>query len=117
MLENIGAFLDSDVTRRFIAGVEPDGTAWKPSERAQSEGGKTLVDTTALMKSTTHNVLGDDMVEHGVTEIYGAIHHFGGETGRNQATKIEARPIIGIAQRQEARIDKMVTGFMNSWFQ
>lgn len=116
-LDNVGAYLDSDVTRRFIAGTEPDGTPWTPSQRALNDGGRTLVDTGNLMAGVTHNVEGNDAVEHGLTAIYGAIHHFGGKTGRGHKTTIEARPIIGITPVQQPRIDKLLTRFMRSWFE
>lgn len=47
---------------RMYQGVGPDGTPWKPSRRAEREGGKTLIDTTHLEGSLT-----DDPDDKGVT--------------------------------------------------
>ncbi|GAB3021709.1 phage virion morphogenesis protein [Bowmanella dokdonensis] len=112
MLDAIGAYLDSDVTRRFLEGVTPAGTKWPVSQRAKEEGGKTLVDTTVLMSGVTHDVQGDDLL-HGLTEIYSAIHHFGGMAGRGKKVKIPKREILGITGRQQPRIDKIVTNWMD----
>lgn len=115
MLDEVGGYLDSDVTKRFLQGVTPDGQAWLPSQRALKQNGKTLVDSTVLMGSVTHNINGNEL-EHGLTEIYGAIHHFGGQAGRNKSVEIPARTIIGIATKQQARIDKISVRWMESWF-
>lgn len=116
MLDEVGAYLDSDVTERFTQGQTPEGASWLPSQRALAENGKTLIDKGLLRDSVTHNVEGNDL-HHGVTEIYGAIHHFGGEAGRkSRRVNIPARPIIGIAARQQARIDKISIRWMTGWF-
>ena len=107
VLDEIGAFLDTDVTLRFRQELAPDGSKWLPSAAAAERGGLTLTDQRNLAGSVTHNVVGDTL-EHGLGEVYAAIHHFGGETGRNRAVELPARPIIGIADYQAQEIDNII---------
>lgn len=111
MLDDIGAFLDLDVTTRFLSQLSPDGTKWQQSKAAHERGGLTLTDTRALAGSVTHNVFGQTL-EHGLGEKYAAIHHFGGETGRNKAVTLPARPIVGIALYQSAEINNIVSDWL-----
>lgn len=110
-LDDIGAFLDLDVTHRFLSQVAPDGAKWQQSKAALARGGKTLTDTRSLAGSVTHNVVGQTL-EHGLGEKYAAIHHFGGKTGRNKSVTLPARPIIGIALYQENEINNIVSDWL-----
>lgn len=111
LLDDIGAFLDMDVTTRFLQELTPGGTKWKKSKAAAERGGLTLTDNRDLAGSVTHSVYDDELI-HGLGEKYAAIHHFGGETGRNKATKIEERPIIGIEAYQSGVIEEMVSDWL-----
>lgn len=102
-MDNIGAMLVTSVLHRFETGVGPDGTPWKPSQRAIRESGQTLVDQGNLMKSMTH-VAGRDFVEVGTNVVYAAIHQFGGKTGRGHAVELPARPYLGIDAGDRAEI-------------
>ena len=111
MFDEIGAYLDSSVLQRFEDGIGPDGIPWEPSERAEIEGGKTLIDFGHLRDSITH-IASSDGVEHGTNMIYGAIHQFGGQTGRNKSVTMIARPIIGINADDEDEINSIVRDFV-----
>ncbi|KZN30064.1 hypothetical protein N480_03720 [Pseudoalteromonas luteoviolacea S2607] len=111
VLDDIGAFLDMDVTTRFLNELAPDGTRWEQSEAAKARKGLTLTDQRNLAGSVTHNVEGDELV-HGLGEEYAAIHHFGGKTGRGHAITLPARPIIGIEQYQAGAIVETLTGWL-----
>lgn len=115
MLDEVGAFLDSDLTRRFHQGVDPSGNPWKASQRAQAEGGKTLIDTAVLVSGVTHDVQGNTL-RHGLTEIYAAIHQFGGKAGRNRSVTIPKREMIGIKGAQQAGIDRICLRWAKGWF-
>lgn len=115
MLDEIGAYLDSDVTKRFYDSETPDGTKWLPSQRAEAENGKTLIDSTILMKGVTHDIRGQDLL-HGLTEKYAAIHQFGGKAGRGKKITIPKREIIGISGKQQSRIDKISMRWVSNWF-
>lgn len=111
VLDDIGAFLDMDVTTRFLREMTPEGRKWEQSQAAKDRGGLTLTDTRSLAGSVTHNVSYNTLV-HGLGEKYAAIHHFGGETGRNKNVKLTARPILGIAAIQEAEINELIEDWL-----
>ncbi|MBS3796677.1 phage virion morphogenesis protein [Pseudoalteromonas sp. BDTF-M6] len=111
VLDEIGAFLDTDVTLRFMKEQTPEGVKWQQSEAAKDRGGLTLTDKRNLAGSITHNVVGDTL-EHGLGEEYAAIHHFGGRTGRNKATLLPARPIVGIGALQANEIDDIISDWL-----
>ena len=111
VLDEIGAFLDMDVTHRFLNQMAPDGSRWTPSQAAIERGGLTLTDTRNLAGSVTHNVVGQTLV-HGLGEQYSAIHHFGGLTGRNKSVELPARPIIGIEVYQAQEVNHMVENWL-----
>lgn len=110
-LHEIGAFLRTDVTQRFRREQAPDGTRWIKSAAAKKRGGLTLTKSRDLAKSFTYNIEHQGM-EFGSGEEYAAIHHFGGETGRNHSTVLPARPLIGIAQSQEQEIFDIISDWL-----
>lgn len=96
ILDNIGRRLVTSTIRRFEEEKAPDGTPWKPSQRAEEEGGQTLTNTGRLRQSITHRVRGDG-VEVGTNVVYGGIHQFGGEAGRKaHRVTLPARPYLGV---------------------
>jgi phage virion morphogenesis protein len=119
ILDDIGAFLDLDVTERFRNEQAPDGSKWQQSEAARTGKGRdpekpglTLTNTRDLAGSVTHNAE-NNTLEHGMGEVaYAAIHHFGGEAGRNKSVKLPARPLIGIEASQSDAILEMVTDWL-----
>jgi len=73
------AFLGENSTRdRFRRETGPDGVRWKPSQRVQEKGGKTLTKDGHLGDSISSRVDGKAAV-WGVNRIYAAIHQFGGK--------------------------------------
>jgi len=97
----------------FRAGTAPDGTPWKRSYRAESEGGQTLVDTGTLRRSITAAATDVDLVI-GTNLRYARIHQFGGTIraktakalrfqigGRwftRKSVKIPARPFLPLGE-------------------
>lgn len=118
MFDDIGAYLVSYTTKRFLLGVGPDGTPWTPSRRALGDRdgiGKTLVDRGHLRDSITHQVFLDGSgVQVGSDMVYAAIHQFGGDAGRNHAVHLPARPFLGINGEDEAEIDRIVANHMRA---
>lgn len=110
-LDEIGAFLDSDVVMRFTKEQAPDGAKWQQSQAAKIRGGLTLTDQRNLADSVTHNVDGDTLT-HGLGEEYAAIHHFGGKTGRNHSVTLPSRKILGIAAVQEKEINNIIADWL-----
>ncbi|MFW2438061.1 MAG: phage virion morphogenesis protein [Arenicellales bacterium] len=101
-LEMVGSTVD-----RFRTSTAPDGSAWKPVKR----GGTPLVDQGLLRGSITH-LHDQDEVEWGTNSIYGAIHQFGGQAGRNHAVTIDARPYVGVSDDDEELIQDVAYDFL-----
>lgn len=75
--QEIAALGESSTRLRFRSETSPDGTQWKPSLRAQLQGGKTLTASGHLSGSISSRS-GANFAEWGVNRIYAAIHQFGG---------------------------------------
>lgn len=70
--------------------------------------GKTLIDRHHLYDSYVYQ-LTDEGVEIGSALIYAAIHHFGGETGRNgHRFEMTPRPVLGVSTKQETMLGQLV---------
>lgn len=106
-MDEIGRTVVDHTQLRFERGRAPDGTPWRPSLRAAAEGGVTLIDSGQLRSSITHTA-GRTQVEIGTTKIYGAIHQFGGQTGRGHKTTIRARPYLGLDDSDREDIPDIV---------
>lgn len=66
--------------------------------------GKTLLDSRRLSQGYVYQ-LTDTGLEVGNALVYAAIHHFGGETGsKGHRFMLPARPVLGIAARQEREL-------------
>lgn len=114
VMRDIAGHLADTTRERFETERGPGGVPWKPSRRAQDEGGQTLTDRGDLRGSIREN-WGADFAEAGPERsggaaIYAAIHQFGG-TIRPKAKKalsfggrvvaavvIPARPYLGFDQ-------------------
>lgn len=96
-MEEIGGAMVSSTVERFSTSTAPDGTAWKVAQRAEKEGGKTLVDNSVLRNSIGYeaSALG---VLWGTNDIRGRIHQLGGKTGRGHAVNMPARPYLGMSE-------------------
>jgi phage virion morphogenesis protein len=76
LYDNIGAALVRSTRNRFDTGRDPQGSPWPPSIRAIAEGGQTLVDSTRLRGSITHEA-SNSGVEVGTNVPYASTHQFG----------------------------------------
>lgn len=122
-LDKIGAQLVSNTQARFSKGVGPDGVAWKPSLRAQLEGGQTMLDSGQLVSSIAH-LAGRDQVEVGTNKIYAAVHQLGmtihAKNVKNlkfrigdrwvskPSVTIPARPFIGFDDQDKKDVEAIV---------
>ena len=61
---------------RFDRGVSPDGVPWKPSRRAEAEGGQTLLDTGTLASRIAYSTGGSDL-ELRATDRRARVHQLG----------------------------------------
>ena len=71
------------------------GQAWKQSQRAQREQGKTLQKSGQLAASLSTQYT-NDFARIGTNKPYSAIHPIGGQAGRNHKVSIPARPYLPI---------------------
>jgi phage virion morphogenesis protein len=81
----IGQAMVTSTRLRFLAGVGPDGVAWKPSQRVLKHGGQTLILSRRLESSLMSNSSGTS-VEWGSNVVYARIHQLGGVIKRAPRT-------------------------------
>ena len=105
--EDIGEYLVGQIQDRFDQQRLWDGSAMKQSAAAKERSGQALIRKRLLYKSYVYNVTGDG-VEVGSNSAYARIHHFGGNTGRGGKTEIDARPVLGINEADEAWIGNLM---------
>lgn len=127
LFDAIGALLVASTQMRFERGVDPEGKAWPPSLRVLLEGGRTVVDTGALVASITHQA-SDAGVVVGTNSIKAASHQFGAtirpKTARALALSIGGRDVfagevtiprrafLGLDDDDEAMIVEEAEGFV-----
>jgi phage virion morphogenesis protein len=73
MFEDMGEEVLNQVRARFRAQVDPEGKAWERSSRAAARGGKTLIDTSRLLRSITYDADQDRLLV-GTNIAYAAAH-------------------------------------------
>jgi len=115
LMAEIGEYILSETQLNFEQEQTPDGEAWQPSQRASRDNGKTLQDHRHLYDSYTYEAA-NDSVDVGSNSEYAAIHHQGGQAGRNLAVTIEARPALGMNDTMEADIGDMALDFVAEAF-
>ena len=111
MNDEMGQALVAEVQERFDKGQAPDGSQWQQSQRAIDNGGKTLIDSSILLSGITSQANADGFII-GTPEVYGAIHHYGGKTGRNGSVELPARPIFGLEAAQQERLEEVYLGWL-----
>jgi len=99
----IGEYLVGDIQDNFDRQRLFDGSPMPQSKAALKRAGKTLIKDHHLYDSYVFQLARGGVVV-GSNKVYAAIHHFGGETGRGHKTKITARPVMGVGERQQRRI-------------
>jgi len=122
-LNAIGEGLRTSTVERFAEERSPEGKAWKPSIRAEEEGGKTLTKTGTLKTSIRKRVSGSG-VAVGTNDIRAATLQFGdtrtiraknkkyltfkvsGQWRKAESVRVDIppRPFIGISEEDELEI-------------
>lgn len=132
LLDMIGINEAENTRLRFSDQVGPDGQPWKPSIRAQKQGGDTLRDTGRLMNSITHRT-GSDYVEVGTNVPYAAMMHEGGEIHalgggylkfqvagawvQKRSVTIPGRPFLGLDAEGEQEVIGLIDQFLKTRLQ
>ncbi len=129
LLSVLGDVVITQTQLRFRDQQGPDGQPWKPSIRAQEQGGQTLVDTGALRSSITKQVL-DGQVEIGTNLPYANAMQYGlnlvakgkafvfkvvGRWVTLKRISYPGRPFIGINEADEAELNETVGDFMQAF--
>ncbi|MFN3371643.1 MAG: phage virion morphogenesis protein [Sphingomonadaceae bacterium] len=118
----IAGLMESHTRLRFETGEGPDGQAWTPSQRVLAEGGRTLVDTGALLSSIA--AMSDSTsAAVGTNLVYAAVHQKGGRLrpragsgkralktpfGPRAAVNMPARPFLGFGRAEREDIPKIL---------
>lgn len=74
--------------------------------------GKKLQVSAGGLAPSIHSEYGSDFAAAGTNKIYGAIHQFGGQAGRNHAVTIPARPFLGLSDEGESEVLEIVNGYL-----
>ncbi len=127
VMNAIAEGLRTSTLERFRSEESPEGTKWKPSIRAERQGGKTLTKSAGLKNSIKAQADGTGAAV-GTNLAYAATHQFGDErtirakTGRylrfqigdrwvsvpSVRVNIPARPFLGIGREDEEEIKEIL---------
>jgi phage virion morphogenesis protein len=105
--QDIGEYMVGQIQDRFDEQRLWDDSAMKQSRAATARGGLTLIDHRLLYKSYVYQLVSKGLAV-GSDSVYAGIHHYGGDTGRGHKTHIDARPVLGVNERDEAVIGRML---------
>lgn len=124
MWQEIGDSLVTSTAMRFETGRGPGGVPWKPSRRAQREGGRTLIDS-GILRASINRAADADGVTIGTNTRYAAVHQFGvtirAKTSRGlrfrigdrwvtkRTVFIPPRPFLGVDDDDRAEILAIAT--------
>ncbi len=90
----------SALEERFATATDPRGQPWKPSLRAQLEGGQTLSDTGRLRRSFSVRATGSWGFTIGTNVRYAAPHQFGATIVPKRARALRFRLAGGRGRRK-----------------
>lgn len=129
MWQEIGDSLVTSTLMRFETGKGPGGVPWKPSARAQREGGRTLIDS-GILRSSINRAADADGVTIGANVRYAATHQFGAtiraktsgglrfRIGDRWVTKrqvfVPPRPFLGVDNDDRAEILAIATDHLQA---
>ena len=92
LMRQIAGIMHNAVEENFQQEGRPK---WKPSKRAQIQGGQTFQDAASLASSISQKYTKDSAIV-GTNKVYAAIHQFGGKTGSliSHMVQIKATEIV-----------------------
>lgn len=110
-MREIGVLLGNSIMKTFEVGGRP--TAWLPSQRAQRQGGQTLLDTGRLMKSAAMPEVSGNTITLGSNLPYAAVHQYGFEgdvTVKSFTRKVRSRSVYGKAEKVNKKTGEIYIG-------
>lgn len=108
LMQKIAGIMHDAVEENFEQEGRPK---WKPSKRAQKQGGKTLQDKGQLAASISARY-DNDSATVGTNKKYAAIHQFGGKAGRERKVNIPARPFLKLTDGDLNEIKEAVKDYL-----
>lgn len=120
LMAEIAQHLEFSTQRRFETETDPEGKPWKPSKRAQREGGKTLQQSRTLLRAVRAES-GRDYAAVGVGReggagVYAAIHQFGGTIenafGQNRIVVMPKRAYLGFSESDRVETTEIITDYL-----
>lgn len=117
---SVGEHMLNSVQERFDTQTAPDGSAWTPlapstvASRLKRNGNAevTILRERGRLAGSINYRANRAQVEIGTPMVQAAIQHFGGETGRNHAVTIPARPFLGLSPNDETAIGEIAEDFL-----
>lgn len=108
----VGEHMLTSVYERFETETAPDGSRWQSHapatvrSRLKRNGNAplTILRESGRLAGSFNYEATSQHAKIGTPVIYAAIHHFGGEAGRNHAVTIPPRPILGLSANDETAI-------------
>ena len=95
LMDDIGETIVNSIQKSFDNEKSPFGTPWEKSLRAEETGDKTLIKSGILHNSFTFES-SVNSVKVGTNVVYGAIHNYGGNAGKNHSVTIPQRQFMPI---------------------
>ena len=111
LMEECGEAIATGIDEAFEKGVAPDGTVWKKSKRAATEGGQTLVDTAALRDSIGYEAMADAVAVG--TNVPYAVYH---QQPERDGEIMPKREFIGISDDTADELKGILDDFMSAGF-
>lgn len=99
-------------TRLIDDDYGPDNEPW-PGWAPSYAGVNKLLFASGKMANSIKAVFRSGHGQLYTNVVYAAIHHYGGMTGRNHATKIPARPWFGIGKKDEPAIEHLIQAWLD----
>jgi phage gpG-like protein len=112
LMEECGEVIAGGIDEAFEKGTAPDGTPWKKSKRAESEGGQTLIDTATLRNSIGYEA-SVDAVAVGTNVPY-AVYH---QQPERDGEIMPKRQFIGISEETADELKSTLDDFMKACFE
>lgn len=118
-MHEVGHALGETVLRstreRAARQVDPSGIPWRPLSEEYAKHKARKRPGVPILKFDFH-MLGDqldyqvhdDFVELGTNAVYGAIHQFGGKTGRGHKATMPSRPFLGVSDEDRERFGEIL---------
>ncbi len=117
-MKNAGEILVEGTKERFETMKDPEDKPWKPLNpkyaAVKKRNRDRILTLYGFLGGTIHYQLaGSNTTLVGSDKPYAAIHQLGGQAGRGRKVRIDARPYLGIGERDRVRLLECAEDFMS----